>query len=90
MLSLLEPPFNEMECHLKKRRFINPKQIEECATDVIRNFIISYCAIFNETLPSFIFGADETMIQSQSQLKEPVPSQKTNHIHFLLIIFNFF
>ena len=76
---------DEMESKLKKRRFIDPKRIEACATKVIRNFLVSYSPIFNEALPSFIFGADETMIQSQSQLKVLIPSQTTNH--FLLILF---
>ena len=59
----------DLECQLKNRRYIDQKRIEAWATDVIRNFIVSYSSVFNETLPPFIFGADETMIESHSQLK---------------------
>ena len=71
---------DDLECKLKNRRFIDPKRIEACSTDVIRNFIVSYSALFNSTYPFFIFGADETMIQSKSQMKILVPGETTNQV----------
>ena len=68
---------DDLDAHIRNRRYIDPKRLESCAIDVIQNFIVCYSNLFQEVIPFLMFGADETMLESTCKLKAVMPNGTT-------------
>ena len=71
---------DNLDAHIRNRRYIDAKRLESCSIEIIRSFSVSYGNLFSSVPPFLFFGADETMLESRCSLKAVLPNGTTVQI----------